>query len=188
VGIAAGCFIVVESGRGRHACGCAASGAAPVVEQHDAVNADHAIDGAVVSTDPPYYDNVPYADLSDFFYVWLRRSLRVVFPDLFATLASPKAEKLVAFAYRHNGRAGAEAFFLEGMTKAVQRIAQQAHPAFPVSIYYAFKEGESNDEDNWPAPQSGFTIARHNRLLFAGPCCGPAERDGRAPPLPAADD
>ena len=55
----------------------------------------------VISTDPPYYDNIPYADLSDFFYVWLRRSLKPVFPDLFATLAVPKAEELVAFAYRH---------------------------------------------------------------------------------------
>ena len=58
----------------------------------------------IVSTDPPYYDNVGYADLSDFFYVWLRRSLRHVFPDLFATMAVPKAEELVAFAYRHGGK------------------------------------------------------------------------------------
>jgi len=80
----------------------------------------------LVSTDPPYYDNVPYADLSDFFYVWLRRSLRRVFPELFATLAVPKAEELVAFAYRHDGKAGAEAFFLDGMTQAMHRLAGQA--------------------------------------------------------------
>jgi putative DNA methylase len=98
----------------------------------------------VVSTDPPYYDNVPYADLSDFFYVWLRRSLRSVLPDLFATLAVPKAEELVAFAYRHDGKAGAEAFFLDGMTQAMHRLAEQAHPAFPVTIYYAFKQAEGN--------------------------------------------
>lgn len=98
----------------------------------------------VVSTDPPYYDNVPYADLSDFFYIWLRHSLRPVFPDLFATLAVPKSEELVAFAYRHGGKAGAEAFFLEGMTKAMQRLSEQAHPAFPVTIYYAFKQAESD--------------------------------------------
>ena len=97
----------------------------------------------VVSTDPPYYDNVPYADLSDFFYVWLRRSMRPVFPELFATLAVPKAEELVAFAYRHNGKAGAEAFFLNGMTQAMHRLAEQAHPVFPVTIYYAFKQSES---------------------------------------------
>ncbi len=98
----------------------------------------------VVSTDPPYYDNVPYADLSDFFYTWLRRALRPVFPDLFATLAVPKAEELVAFAYRHDGKEGAESFFLDGMTRAMHRLAEQAHPAFPVTIYYAFKQAESD--------------------------------------------
>ena len=101
----------------------------------------------VVSTDPPYYDNVPYADLSDFFYTWLRRSLREVFPKLFSTLAVPKAEELVAFAYRHkDGKQGAEAFFLEGMTQAMHRVVEQAHPAFPVTIYYAFKQAESDTE------------------------------------------
>ena len=99
-------------------------------------------EGKIVSTDPPYYDNVPYADLSDFFYVWLRRSLQNTFPGLFATLAVPKAEELVAFAYRHDGRAGAEAFFLNGMTQAMRRLAEQAHPSIPVSIYYAFKQSE----------------------------------------------
>jgi len=98
----------------------------------------------VVSTDPPYYDNVPYADLSDFFYVWLRRSLQPVFPDLFTTLAVPKAEELVAFAYRHDDKARAEAFFLDGMTEAMHRLAEQAHPDFPVTIYYAFKQAESD--------------------------------------------
>ncbi len=103
--------------------------------------------GKVVSTDPPYYDNVPYADLSDFFYVWLRRSLKPIFPDLFSTLAVPKVEELVAFAYRHSGgKAGAEAFFLDGMTQAMHRVAEQAHPAFPVTIYYAFKQAESDGE------------------------------------------
>ena len=101
--------------------------------------------GKLVSTDPPYYDNIPYADLSDFFYVWLRRSLRPVYPDLFTTLAVPKTEELVAFAYRHDkGKAGAEAFFLDGMTQAMHRLAEQAHPAFPVTIYYAFKQAESD--------------------------------------------
>jgi putative DNA methylase len=102
--------------------------------------------GAVVSTDPPYYDNVPYADLADFFYIWLRRSLKSIFPDLFVTLAVPKAEELVAFAYRHDGKVGAEAFFLDGMTQAMHRLAEQAHPAFPVTIYYAFKQSESDSD------------------------------------------
>jgi putative DNA methylase len=100
----------------------------------------------VVSTDPPYYDNVGYADLSDFFYVWLRRSLRGVYPDLFATVAVPKAEELVATPYRHGSREKAEAFFLGGMTQAMHRLVEQSHPAFPVTIYYAFKQSESETE------------------------------------------
>ena len=100
----------------------------------------------MVSTDPPYYDNIGYADLSDFFYVWLRRSLRSVFPDLFATLAVPKAEELVATPYRHGSKEKAEAFFLNGMTLAVQRLAEQAHPGFPVTIYYAFKQSETKGD------------------------------------------
>ena len=97
----------------------------------------------VFSTDPPYYDNIGYADLSDFFYVWLRRSLRPVFPDLFATLAVPKAEELVATPYRHGNKEKAETFFLAGMGQAMCRLAEQTHPAFPVSIYYAFKQSET---------------------------------------------
>ncbi len=103
--------------------------------------------GKVVSTDPPYYDNIGYADLSDFFYVWLRHSLKSVFPELFATLAVPKDEELVATPGRHGGKTGAEAFFLGGMTKAMHRLAEQAHPAFPVSIYYAFKQSEGDGAD-----------------------------------------
>ena len=97
---------------------------------------------AVISTDPPYYDNIGYADLSDFFYVWLRRSLKPVLPGLFATLAVPKAEELVATPYRHGNKDAAEAFFLHGMTRALKRLAKQAHPRFPVTIYYAFKQSE----------------------------------------------
>ena len=103
--------------------------------------------GKVISTDPPYYDNIGYADLSDFFYVWLRRSLGSVFPDLFATLAVPKTEELVATPYRHGSKQKAEAFFLAGMTLAMQRLADQAHPAFPVTVYYAFKQSERRSDD-----------------------------------------
>jgi putative DNA methylase len=101
----------------------------------------------VFSTDPPYYDNIGYADLSDFFYVWLRRAVKPIFPDLFATLAVPKVEELVASPYRHGSKDKAEAFFLEGMTQAMHRLAERAHPAFPVTIYYAFKQFESDAED-----------------------------------------
>ncbi|MFZ4642220.1 MAG: DUF1156 domain-containing protein [Phycisphaerales bacterium] len=104
-------------------------------------------EGKLVSTDPPYYDNIGYADLSDFFYIWLRHSLKPVLPDLFATLAVPKAEELVATPYRHGGREKAETFFLDGMTQAMHRLAKQAHSAFPVTIYYAFKQAESDGGD-----------------------------------------
>jgi putative DNA methylase len=100
----------------------------------------------VVSTDPPYYDNISYADLSDFFYVWMRRSLRSVFPELFTTLSVPKAGELIAASYRHGSKEKAEAFFLDGMTHAMCRLAEQAHPAFPVTIYYAFKQSESDGD------------------------------------------
>jgi putative DNA methylase len=110
--------------------------------QADARSQEHST-GKVVSTDPPYYDNIGYADLSDFFYVWLRRSLKPVFPELFATVAVPKAEELVATPYRHGGKEKAEEFFLKGMTLAMRRIAEQSHPAFPVTIYYAFKQSET---------------------------------------------
>lgn len=103
--------------------------------------------GKVISSDPPYYDNIGYADLSDFFYVWLRRSLRTVFSDLFSTLAVPKAEELVATPYRHGGKEKAETFFLDGMTQAMHRLAEQSHPAFPVTIYYAFKQAENDGSD-----------------------------------------
>ena len=99
--------------------------------------------GNIVSTDPPYYDNISYADLSDFFYSWLRPSLKSVFPELFATLAVPKAEELVANPYRQGGKRNAETFFLDGMTLAMKRIADQSHPSFPVTIYYAFKQSET---------------------------------------------
>ncbi len=111
--------------------------------KHEDAGAQTISRNKIVSTDPPYYDNVPYADLSDFFYVWMRRSLQSVYPELFATLAVPKAEELVAFSYRHDGKAGAEAFFLDGMTRAMQRLALQSHSGFPTSIYYAFKQSES---------------------------------------------
>ena len=116
-----------------------------VAQQADAQN-QPITKGKVVSTDPPYYDNVPYADLSDFFYVWLRRSLRPVYPGLFATLAVPKSEELVADSFRHVGKGTAEAFFLDGMTQALHNLAEQAHPAYPVTIYYAFKQAETKDE------------------------------------------
>ena len=110
----------------------------------------------VVSTDPPYYDNIGYADLSDFFYVWLRRILKPIFPEIYSTVAVPKAEELVASPYRHGGKDNAEAFFLDGMTRAMQNLATQAHPAFPVTIYYAFKQSETDDDGQGETASTGW--------------------------------
>jgi putative DNA methylase len=123
---------------------CLPSASVGYAAQYDAQSQTTSID-KLVSTDPPYYNNVDYADLSDFFYVWLRRSLSAVFPDLFATVATPKAKELVATPYRHGGKEKAETFFLDGMTNTMHRLAEQTHPAFPVSIYYAFKQSETGD-------------------------------------------
>ena len=100
-------------------------------------------EGKVISTDPPYYDNVGYADLSDFFYVWLRRNVNAIYPDVCGTLATPKKEELIASQYRQGSKAKAEVFFLSGMTEVMTRLGKQAHPAFPVTIYYAFKQSET---------------------------------------------
>jgi putative DNA methylase len=102
--------------------------------------------GRVVSTDPPYYNNIGYADLSDYFYVWLRCSLRDVFPELMATIAVPKEDELVATPYRHKTNEEAEAFFLEGMTEAMRGLSRQSHPGIPLTIYYAFKQSETQAE------------------------------------------
>ena len=116
-----------------------------LVTQADAQNQSLSQD-KIISTDPPYYDNIGYADLSDFFYVWLRRNLRDIYPQLFATLATPKDDELVATPYRHGGKEAAERFFLDGMSEAMHRLAVQAHPAFPVTIYYAFKQAETKED------------------------------------------
>ena len=102
----------------------------------------------VVATDPPYYDNVPYADLSDFFYVWLRRALDGSYPELFSTVATPKASELVAFAHRHsNDKKEARSFFLKGMGKALSAIRENQHPSVPVSIFYAFRQSEEKTNE-----------------------------------------
>ncbi len=141
---AAGDFTVSLEGAVRFLDGAAFS-TPGVAAQINAATQTLSVD-KMISTDPPYYDNIGYADLSDFFYVWLRRSIRPVFPELFATVAVPKAEELVATPYRHGSKASAENFFLSGMTQAMQGLAAQAHPAFPVTIYYAFKQAETKGD------------------------------------------
>jgi len=100
----------------------------------------------VVSTDPPYYDNIGYADLSDFFYTWLRPCLKTVYPALLSTIAVPKAEELVATPHRHGNRKNAGEFFLNGMTEAMRQLASQSHSALPLTIFYAFKQSETDNE------------------------------------------
>lgn len=101
-------------------------------------------EGMLISTDPPYYDNIGYSDLSDFFYVWLRRSLRDVHPQLLSTVLVPKTEELVANSYRNGGKEQAKAFFEEGFRKVFARARQSALPDLPVTVYYAFKQSESD--------------------------------------------
>lgn len=108
--------------------------------QADAATRDYS--GMVVSTDPPYYDNIGYSDLSDFFYVWLRRSLRGIHPALFSTMLVPKAEELVANPYRHGGKVGASTFFESGFESVFARARESASEDFPIAVYYAFKQQE----------------------------------------------
>lgn len=102
--------------------------------------------GSLISTDPPYYDNIGYSDLSDFFYVWLRRSLRKIHPDLFGTMLVPKAEELVANPYRHGGKTGAQEFFEHGFNDVFARARESASAEYPITVFYAFKQSETNKE------------------------------------------
>lgn len=115
-----------------------------VVSQEDAATRKY--DGLVVSTDPPYYDNIGYSDLSDFFYVWLRRSLSSIYPSLVSTLLTPKVEELVANPSRHDGRVGAEKFFVDGFNSVFARIREGANLRVPLTVYYAYKQQESGTD------------------------------------------
>lgn len=119
---------------------------AGVVPQVSQADAGATLRGGLLSTDPPYYDNIGYADLSDFFYVWLRRSLRTVHPDLLSTLLVPKAQELVADRYRHNGKDGAKSFFEEGLRRVFASARETALLDFPIAIYYASKQSDSGDD------------------------------------------
>lgn len=114
------------------------------VLQADAASLDFS--NAVISTDPPYYDNIGYSDLSDFFYVWLRRALQPIHPDVFATMLVPKTEELVANPYRHGGREGASNFFEEGFARIFANARKTASNNYPITVFYAFKQAEASDE------------------------------------------
>lgn len=130
----------------------------------DAASSDYSSESIVLSTDPPYYDNVGYADLSDFFYVWLRRSLLSIWPQLFRRLATPKAEELVATTHRHGGRDRAEAFFMKGMGEALTAMRKAAGDDQPLAIYYAFKQSEVGEDGITSAGWASFLYA----LVAAG--------------------
>lgn len=115
------------------------------VIQHDAQSVTFP-KGSVISMDPPYYDNIGYADLSDFFYCWLKPLLKPIYPELFSFLATPKSEELVAARYRHGGKLNAERFFLEGMKETFTNFAQQTLSNIPMTVYYAFKQSEISQE------------------------------------------
>ncbi|MBA2133540.1 DUF1156 domain-containing protein [Capillibacterium thermochitinicola] len=117
-------------------------------QQYDAVEAITLINKPLISTDPPYYDNIGYADLSDFFYIWLRRSLKNMFPSVLSTLLTPKEKELVATPYRFDGsKEKAKEFFETGLERVFTRMRENHHPDYPLTLYYAFKQSEVDDSD-----------------------------------------
>jgi len=145
-GDAAGDFAITMNSIGRVVDAAQARGMA-LARQADATTAANVGFAPLVSTDPPYYDNIGYADLSDFFYVWLRRSLGSIHPDLFGTVLTPKSQELVATPYRFDGsKAKAERFFERGLREVFEGIRAVAHRDYPVTIYYAFKQTETDDD------------------------------------------
>jgi putative DNA methylase len=116
----------------------------PHVQQNSATKLD--LNSRVISTDPPYYDNVGYADLSDFFYVWLRKSLGGVFPALLGTMLTPKSDELVADPFRHDSKAKAERFFEDGFTDVFRRVREGTPDEYPITVFYAFKQAETDDD------------------------------------------
>ncbi|UEM04724.1 DUF1156 domain-containing protein [Skermanella rosea] len=116
------------------------------VFQHDAADSQERVSNAVISTDPPYYDNIGYADLSDLFYLWARDNLQTIEPSISTTLAVPKTEEAIASPFRHPTRSEAESWFMQKMQKAMQNLCSVASPSSPITIYYAFKQKEISDE------------------------------------------
>lgn len=125
------------------------------VKQFDA-QSDCGLRAIMISTDPPYYDNIGYADLSDFFYVWLRRSLKETYPTVFRTMLVPKAEELIATPYRHDGSVQrAKSFFEDGMLSTCRQLYQYAREDVPVTVYYAYKQSDA-DESGETSASSGW--------------------------------
>ena len=136
--------------------------------QHDA-QSDSGIRNVLISTDPPYYDNIGYADLSDFFYIWMKNSLKDIYPSLFSTLLVPKGEELTAIPYRFGGSADrARDFFEDGMIKTCQQLYKYADEDFPVTIYYAYKQNDSVDSEDGKKVASTGWETMLNAIIEAG--------------------
>ena len=128
-----------------------------VVKQVDARSVESNSVRFMSCTDPPYYDNIGYADLSDFFYVWLRRSLKSIYPDLFSTLVTPKSQELVAAPYRFGGkRREAQRFFEDGLREAFARMHGLQHGSFPLTLFYAFKQAETLESGSTARASTGW--------------------------------
>jgi putative DNA methylase len=140
-----------------------------VVRQLDAAAAVNGVEKPLVCTDPPYYDNIGYADLADFFYVWLRRSLGVIYPDLFSTLLTPKAQELVATPYRFGGdKEKADRFFEEGLGKAFAHVRLAHHPDYPLALFYAFKQTESEEDGDAERTQGTTQVSTGWETMLGG--------------------
>lgn len=136
--------------------------------QHNAQSA-YGMENVMISSDPPYYDNIDYSDLSDFFYVWLRRNLRNTYPSLFGTMLVPKDEELIATPFRHEGSAeDAKAFFEEGMKKTCKNMYDAASEDIPVTIYYAYKQSDSSEIDGEQQIASSGWETMINAIIDAG--------------------
>ncbi len=144
LGSAGGGFVMGLEKVAMAVAACGVSGTPGFVSQVDAMTRSYR--GVLVATDPPYYDNVGYADLSDYFYVWLRRSLSGVEPDLLGTVLTPKAQELVAEPFRHGGSDSAERFFESGFASVFSRIRREARGDLPITVFYAFKQSDAEEE------------------------------------------
>lgn len=137
--------------------------------QQDA-QTDCGLRNLVISSDPPYYDNIGYADLSDYFYIWLRQSLKTTYPQLFRTMLVPKVEELVATPYRFDGsKVAARQFFEDGMLQACRQIYLYAREDVPVTIYYAYKQSEADEQNNSVQASTGWETML-SAIIHAGFC------------------
>ena len=153
------------------------------VEVEQASATDRSFEGMVVATDPPYYDNIGYAELADFFYVWLRRFLRDSYPALLGTMLTPKEQELVATPYRFAGsKEKAKVFFEQGFVETFTHAREQQRPDCPMTIFYAFKQSENDDADGhastgWETMLEGL---RQAGLMVTGTWPMRTERDARS--------